>query len=970
MNMKRLFVAAAIALGLGFHAESASAYSYETVAGDPMQTRIYTLPNGLKVYLSVNKEKPRIQTYIAVRTGSRNDPAETTGLAHYLEHLMFKGTRQFGTTDAAKEQPYLDDIERRYEHYRTVTDPATRKQLYHEIDSVSQIAAQYFIPNEYDKLMSSIGATGTNAYTSNDVTCYVDNIPANEVDNWAKVQGDRFQNMVIRGFHTELEAVYEEYNMSLTSDLRKEYAALGALLFPTHPYGTQTTIGTQEHLKNPSITNIKNYFAKYYVPNNIAVCMAGDFDPDKVIATIDRYFGSWKGYGEVKQPYYAPVRNLTAPKDTTVIGQEAENIMLGWKFKGAAGLQNDTLQVISYLLNNGKAGLFDLDLKQAMRCQEAEAFTDDMRDYTQFILYGAPLEGQTLEEVKSLLLGEIDKLKRGDFDENLLPSVINNLKLDFLRSLDSNESRANTFVNTFICGRDWKTEVEKYDRIARMTKDEIVAFANKYLTDTYAAVYKKQGEDLSQKKIEKPAITAIPSNRNLQSDFVKAIKEAEVEPIQPRFLDYTKDFSQATTKKKLPVYYVQNKQNELFELYYHFDFGEESNMWLPFASSYLDFLGTDKLSADEVKQRFYELACDFTTSVGTDNINITLSGLGENMPQAMALMEQVINNAKVDRDAYNKYVEARLKARKDGKLNQGSNFNALTSYGIYGKYNTQRNVPDSAALADKNPQELVDMIAGLKNYKHSIIYYGPLQLKQLVAAIDKNHKVAKNLLDAPASKPYVKQLTPKNEILIAPYDAKNIYMMQFNNAGRQWDAKRNPVINLFNSYFGGGMDGVVFQELRESRGLAYSAAARYNKPSRKGETESSFTYIITQNDKMMDCMRVFNEILDTIPQSQSAFELAKQALSKRIAAERITKASIVFAYLNGKKLGIDYDARRDTYEALPSLTLDDLVKFEKETMANKPWRYLILGDESNLDMKALEKIAPVRRVSTEEIFGY
>ena len=177
--------------------------NYESVNGDPMQTRIYTLDNGLKVYLSVNKEEPRIQTYIAVRTGSKNDPAETTGLAHYLEHLMFKGTKQFGTTDPEAEAPLLDEIEQRYEEYRTITDEATRKQKYHEIDSVSQLAAKYFIPSEYDKLMAAIGSEGSNAFTSNDVTCYVEDIPANEIENWAKVQADRFQNMVIRGFHTE-----------------------------------------------------------------------------------------------------------------------------------------------------------------------------------------------------------------------------------------------------------------------------------------------------------------------------------------------------------------------------------------------------------------------------------------------------------------------------------------------------------------------------------------------------------------------------------------------------------------------------------------------------------------------------------------------------------------------------------------------------------------------------------------------
>ena len=295
-----------------------------------MQARIYTLDNGLKVYMSVNKERPRLQANIVVRTGSRNDPAETTGLAHYLEHLMFKGTQQFGTTDYAKEKPYLDEIERRYEQYRTLTDPVQRRTAYHQIDSVSQLAAQYNIPNEYDKLMSSIGSEGTNAYTSNDVTCYVENIPTNEIDNWARIQADRFQNMVIRGFHTELEAVYEEKNISMASDGSKEYAALWKLLTPTHPYGTQTTIGEQEHLKNPSIVNIKNYFHRYYVPNNVAIVLAGDFNPDETIAIIDKYFGQWKPSTNLTRPEFPAQREITAQRDTTVMGQNAENLMMAW----------------------------------------------------------------------------------------------------------------------------------------------------------------------------------------------------------------------------------------------------------------------------------------------------------------------------------------------------------------------------------------------------------------------------------------------------------------------------------------------------------------------------------------------------------------------------------------------------------------------------------------------------------------
>ena len=970
MKLKTLLSAVLCLLSLGIVAQTATPYDYKEVKGDMMQSRIYKLKNGLTVYLSVNKEKPRIQTYIAVRTGSRNDPHETTGLAHYLEHLMFKGTKQFGTSDYQKELPYLNDIERRYEQYRHVTDAAQRKQLYHEIDSVSQIAAQYNIPNEYDKLMSSIGAEGTNAYTSNDVTCYTEDIPSNEVENWARIQSDRFQNMVIRGFHTELEAVYEEYNISLAKDARKEWAAYFAKQFPGHPYGMQTTLGTQEHLKNPSITNIKNYFNRYYCPNNVAICMSGDFDPDKVIATIDKYFGTWKPNPNLSRPEYAPVPKFTAPTDTTVVGQEAENVMLGWKFDGAAALQADTLDVIAEVLSNGKAGLFDLDLSQKMAYLDGAAFTYPLADYSSLIVEGLPKEGQTLEQVRDLMLAEIEKLKRGDFSDDLLPSVINNMKKAEYQKMEDNDSRANEFVDAFINGRKWEDVVGRLDRISHMTKQQIVDFARRHLLDNYVAVYKRQGVDSTQKKIDKPQITPIPSNRDKQSAFVAEIINSKVDPIEPVFVDFKRDITFGKTKKGLPVQYIQYKDNGLFSLQYVFDFGTEADKRLNTAADYTDYLGTDKLTAEQLKQQFYKLACSFRVGSGRDATYIQISGLDENRTQAMQLMEQFIANVKPDTAAWHKYVDLELKSRAVNKLNQAANFAALYNYAVYGPYNPTRNVMTTDELQKTAPADLVKLIATLPAYKHTVRYYGPATLKELTASVDKLHATAHRLADVPAGREYQEQLTPKTEILLAPYNAKNIYMRQYHNGGTQWTPEREPLASLFNNYFGGGMNTVVFQELRESRGLAYNAYAMYATPSRKGHPEFAVTHIISQNDKMMDCIRTFNAIVDTVPQSERAFALAKQSLQKQIATERTTKGAIFNKYVNAKKLGLDYDINRTVYEALPNLTLQDVVKFEQENMAHKPYRYLILGDEQNLDIKSLEQIAPIKRLSTDEIFGY
>jgi len=946
-------------------------YKYTQVPGDKMQTRIYTLDNGLKVYLSVNNEKPRVQTYIAVRTGSRNDPAETTGLAHYLEHLMFKGTKQYGTVDYAKEQPLLDEIEQRYEVYRKTADAALRKQLYHEIDSVSQLAAQYNIPNEYDKLMASIGSEGSNAYTGNDVTCYQENIPANEVENWAKVQSDRFRNMVIRGFHTELEAVYEEYNIGLGSDNRKLWESLAKLLFPAHPYGTQSTIGTQEHLKNPSIVNIKNYFKKYYVPNNVAICMAGDMDMDKVIAIIDKYFGSWQPGNDITAPRYAPVPDLTAPKDTTIMGHEAERVMLGWKFEGAASMQMDTLSIVAEMLSNGKAGLMDLNLDQKMRYLGGGAGLKTMSEYSEFILLGVPKEGQTLEEVRNLMLGEIENLKNGNFSDDLLPSIVNNTKLELYKEMESNDSRASMFVDAFINGEKWENVVGYLDRISKFTKQDIIDFARRHFGDNYAAVYKRQGEDKSQKKIDKPAITAIPSNRDYQSRFVTDIIASEVEPIRPRFVDFKKDMRRFETKRaKLPVFYVKNVENGRFTMQFLFPAGDESDKRLGWAAMYFGYLGTKNMTAEQIKQKFYRLACSYDVNVGSDATAISLSGLAENMPQALALLEKVISGAQADDEAYRQCIALVEKSRADAKHNQESNFKAICHYGMYGTYNPTLNTLSIDEMKGIDPRQLVDMIKNLKDMRHEVLYYGPATEDELTAMLDKNHKVGRKLLPVPESKPYTPQPVTANEVVIAPYDAKNIYMRQYTSCGREFNIGEYPVACLFNEYFGGGMNTIVFQELREARGLAYSAGAYYVTPSRKNMPEYGMTNVITQNDKMMDCIRTFNEILDTIPQSEKSFVLAKQGLEKSLATARVTKFGIISRYLSLRKLGIDYDLSEVVYKALPKLTLADIVRYERNVMANKPYRYIILGNEKELDMQSLGKIGTVRRLTTEEIFGY
>ena len=957
-----------VAISLG---SCTSKYSYETVPNDPLKARIYTLDNGLKVYMTVNKETPRIQTYIAVRVGGKNDPAETTGLAHYFEHLMFKGTTNFGTQNYEIEKPLLDQIEEQFEVYRKTTDSLERKAIYAKIDSISYEASKYAIPNEYDKLMAAIGANGTNAYTSFDVTCYTEDIPSNQIDNWAKIQAERFENCVIRGFHTELETVYEEKNMSLTRDPRKVYEAVLSSLFPHHPYGTQTVLGTQEDLKNPSITNIKEYYKKWYVPNNMAICLSGDFDPDQMIATIDKYFGGLKPNTDLPKLDLPKETPITAPVVREVIGPDAESVALAWRFPGAADKDVETLQVVSQILYNGQAGLFDLDLTQQQKTLSSYCYPLTMSDYSALLMQGRPKQGQTLDEVKDLMLGELKKLRDGDFDEKMLEANINNFKLGELQNMESNEGRADMFVNSFINGTDWKNEVTAIDRMAKLTKEDIVAFANKYLKeDNYAVIYKKQGKDPNEKKMTKPEITPIITNRDVASPFLVEVQESAVKPIEPVFLDYQKDMSQLKAKSDIPVLYKQNVANDLFQLIYVFDMGNNHDKALGTAFDYLEYLGTSDMTPEELKSEFYRLACTFYVSPGNERTYVVLSGLNENMPAAVQLFEKLLADAQVNKEAYTNMTSDILKARSDAKLNQGQNFSRLMSFAMYGPKSPATNLLTEAELTNMNPQELVDRIHNQNSYKHRILYYGPSSSKDLLATINQYHQVPAALKDIPAGNEYSYLETPVTKVLVAPYDAKQIYMAQISNLDKKYDPAIEPIRALYDEYFGGGMNSIVFQEMRETRGLAYSAWASIMPPSYLKYPYVLRTQIATQNDKMIDAVTTFNDIINNMPESEAAFKLAKDGLTNRLRTERIIKGDIIWSYINAQDLGQNVDPRIKLYNDIQNMSLKDIVDFQKQWVKGRTYVYCILGDKKDLELDKLKAVGPIEELTQEQIFGY
>lgn len=946
-----------------------SKYAYESVKGDPTQTRIYTLDNGLKVYMSVSKEEPRIQTYIAVRVGGKNDPSETTGLAHYFEHLMFKGTEQFGTQDYAAEKPMLDEIEQLFEVYRKTEDEAERKAIYKRIDSISYEASKLAIPNEYDKLMATIGAQGTNAYTGDDMTVYVENIPSNQVENWLKIEADRFKNVVIRGFHTELETIYEEKNMSLTEDDSKVDEAMERALFPNHPYGKQTVLGTQEHLKNPSITNVKNYHDQYYVPNNMAICLSGDFDPEQMISLIDQYFGDMQPNPEIPVLEFEPEQPITEPIVEEVWGLDAANVAIGWRLGGAASEDADLANIVGSILFNGQAGLIDLDINQQQKTLIAYGYPLILADYGYMQLAGRPKQGQSLEEVRDLLLAEVAKLRAGEFDESLIAAAVNNYKLRTMQYLDSNDGRADMYVQSFINRTEWKDEVEVFDRLSKITKEDVVRFANEKLGEqNYAIIYKREGKDPNEQKIAKPEITPIVTNRDAQSDFFKAVAASEVKPIEPRFVDFEKDMDRFEAQSGIEVLYKQNTTTDYFEMDYMFDVGDVSDPILDYAFYYFEYLGTATKTAGQIESDMYKLACKFSLSTTSSRSYLTISGLGDNMENAMDIFEDALTNAVADEDILEDLKLKILKSRADAKLNQSSNFSALRRYVIYGEEGMKARLSNEQIMA-LTSEELLAKVRNLLTKQHTVVYYGPATKDELLASLNEHHNVPEELQPLE-----IKRLanvpTPENKVFIAEYDANQIYYIQYSNRGEKFDVANDANLDLYNEYFGVGMSSIVFQEMREARGLAYSADAYMSTPTYADGTYSFTAYIATQNDKMKQAIEAFDEIINTMPESEAAFNVAKESYINQVRTLRYTKASVLYAFINARDMGLDYDRARDVFEKVQTMTLDDVKAVQQQWVKDRNYYYLILGDSKNLDLNYLRTLGPITFLSQEQIFGY
>ncbi|WP_431292251.1 M16 family metallopeptidase [Pedobacter sp. P26] len=690
------------------------------------------------------------------------------------------------------------------------------------------------------------------------------------------------------------------------------------------------------------MVEIRKYYNKYYVPNNMLLVFAGDFVSDELIKEIDRSFAYMQPKPlELYNP--AAEKPITKIEQVDVYGPSAEWVKISYRGAAQATGESRILSLISSILFNGKAGLGDINLNQQQKVQYADGGYQQMKDYGVFGLSARPKKGQTLDQAKTLLLDQINLLKNGDFDESLIRATVANKKLDLLKESSQNRFRVNAIMREFILSRgvNWDNTLGSLDAMAHITKKQVTDFAKQFFRNNYIVTYKHQGADKSIIKVEKPQITPVKTNALASSDFAKTLLTLPIKPILPEFLDYKKDLNFGKDGIA-DVVTVQNKDNSLFSLTYKFEIGSWNLPLLSYAAQYLSYLGTDKYSAEEIKRQFYTIACNYSFTIGAENASIKISGLQENFGRAVSLVEEIFAGCKADEQALTELKNGILQDRDNNKSDKDYIQAGLNSYAQYGPKNPFNTILGSNEIRNISSAQLLSLLHNFSNYKHTITYFGPETMAGLTPGLGKLHHLPKTFLTEPIAKKYMPIPTDTNEVYFVDYDMVQAEVSWFRNS-ENYDPKLQPKIELFNSYFGGGIESVVPQSIRESKGLAYSTEAFYLSANQKDRLNVMTAYVGSQADKMNEAVKSMNELLANLPEVNKSFEVSKNNTLNGLETNRITGERIISAYFADQKRGLDHDSRIDLYEGVKHLNFADIKAFHKDHVAGKPYKYCIIA---------------------------
>lgn len=935
-----------------------------------LEVKEYKLKNGLTVWLNEDHSQPKVFGAVVVKAGAKDCP--DTGIAHYFEHMMFKGTDKIGTVDYDAEKTLLDSIALKYDELAATEDEAARSQIQKEINELSIRSSDYVIPNEFNRLISKYGGSGLNAATSYDATIYFNTFSPQYMSQWAEINSERLLNPVFRLFQSELETVYEEKNMYGDFIGGPVMDRLLARYFAPHPYA-YPIIGSTKNLKNPRLTEMRKFFEEYYVASNMGLILSGDFDTEAVLPVLEKTFSRIR-------PGEAPKHDIVALPPFK--GKEKMKIKfpvplvkaMGMGFRGVPANHEDqvALAVAVNMLNNANGTGFLDKLMVDRKIMASMAMNESMNEAGILAVAVIPkLMFQTYGGAEKLVWKEINRVKEGDFSDEIFNSLKQEQRRQYASNLENIDSRARIMMSLYSQGKSWEDYLQEVSGIDALTKEDVVRVARKYFSENYLCVTKTTGK-YPKDNLTKPDFSPIvPKNSEASSEYAKQLEQLPVQEVKPRFIDFQKDVETVSLTPLATLYATTNPVTDIFTLNLVYQVGTLEQPKLMHLANYLQFLGTDSLSFHEFRTRLQVLGSTISFDATDKQFFMRITGFDKHFKETVQLAGDFIRHVKAD-DKQIRQVINDAKVTEKAFFESSDNIaNALlekVKYGEQSRFLTKLSLSEVKKLKGK---ALLDAFVQVRQTECDLLYCGTLPVAQVREEIEASLPLKE--ITVAVNAPYHRDAKK--------YDKPTVYFMDMPTASQSIvygyakgevtdDAWSRHAARLFSVYFGGDMSSLMFQEIREFRSLAYRVSGRYILPPHKleGKAGEFVTMLSTQSDKTLDALGIMNSLIHEMPEKEERISTVKQSIVNQVNNDFPSFREVPEKVAGFRRNGFDCDPSEALLSGISDMDMKDIIRFYRHNVRLKPVVYVIVGNSRRIDMKQLETYGNVIRLRKKDIY--
>ena len=933
----------------------------------------YKLENGLTVMLWEDHDQPDVTGYVVVRAGAVDEPAEYTGLAHYLEHMLFKGTQRIGALDWEAEKPIYDSIIALYDQYCETTDPKEREQLATQINECSMREAKISSTEDFFNMLDLIGTEGVNAFTSYDLTAYVGSFPEAEMYRWLTIYSDRLINPVFRTFQAELENVFEEYNMYANDPSSQAQKQLMEDIYKDSPY-ERDVIGKPEHLKNPRLSKLIDFYNTWYVPNNMALILVGDFNTEVAKPMIAETFSRLQAKELPERPTYPEVSFAGNPTKHYNLGY---NPQVAWVYQGVkeGDPDQDVLDFVCALLYNGQTGLLD-KVNTKGDVSAAYAYSDARRNTGRIMVMAVPYydaNQQMFESdkaTKAIVMKEIDKIKAGEIDDELIANV-KHLYAQSDKVTDENPSaKVNALMYAFVYNKPTDDIFTQNEKIQALTKEEIARVAKKYFDAPYMTVsFDEDTKTPKAKTLPKPNIKPLDPVKNAKTEYAETFQKLPKGELKQTFNDFN-DVKVSSLGENVTLRYTPNNKNDIFSLTLRYGVGAHEMPLLPFATALMNdagIMGEKPVEGKDFDQQIAELGGSVSYGCNDSYFSISISGEDENLGKIMNLVSRQLLFPYLEEKQLSNVKGSEFFSRYSRQKRTAVQKSALLQYALYGKKSSFLDEVPFADVWGLNGVQVQQLVAAARTYALDVFYCGTLPKESVVAALPLTEGMQ------PSKSPFIKdrQTYEKPTVLFLPNSNVQQADLYFYINGRPYDIASDVVSDAFNQYMSGGFTGIVMNEIRVKRSMAYSAYGYDATPSLPGKECYFIGYVGTQSDKVVDAISVYMDILNDMPADSTNIVALRAALKQAAQTAKPSMRGKAATFEQWQRLGYKDDPAKINAAEIDAIQFNDIEKFYEENVKGKPVTIILMGDPKKIDLKAIEaKVGcKVTKLSPAKIFN-